>query len=62
MAALPAGRGIDIGGEIVQLGCSRFGPIFAAGIPWKRVERMRAFTHLRGHLDEDCARINGEVL
>ena len=35
--------------------------MFAAEIRRKRVERMRAFTHWRWHLDEVYVKINGEM-
>jgi putative transposase len=39
---------------------NRFGPMFAAEIRRKRVDRMRAYTHWCWHLDEVFVRINGE--
>ena len=39
----------------------RFGPMFAAQIRRKRVDRMRAYTHWRWRLDEVYVRINGEM-
>ena len=36
-----------------------FGPMFAAEIRRKRVDRMRAYTHWRWYLDEVYLRING---
>ncbi len=53
-------RGIDICHETVRLWWNRFGPMFAADIRRKRVDRMRQFTHWRWHLDEVFVRINGE--
>ena len=44
-------RGIDICHETVRLWWSRFGPRFAAAIRKKRVDRMRAYTHWKWHLD-----------
>ena len=38
-------RGIDICHETVRFWWNRFGPMFAAEIRRKRVDRMRAFTH-----------------
>ena len=35
--------------------------MFAAEIRRKRVQRMRAFTHWRWHLDEVYVKINGEM-
>ena len=54
-------RGIDICHETVRLWWSRFGPMFAAEIRKKRVDRMRAHTHWRWHLDEVYVKINGEM-
>ena len=54
-------RGIDICHETVRLWWNRFGPMFAAEIRRKRVQRMRAFTHWRWHLDEVYVKINGEM-
>src|ERR1700739_4192950 len=54
-------RGIDICHEAVLFWWNRFGPMFAAEIRKKRVDRMRAYTHWRWHLDEVYVRINGEM-
>ena len=54
-------RGIDICHETVRLWWNRFGPMFAAEIRRKRVQRMRAFTHWRWHLDEVYVKINVEM-
>jgi putative transposase len=53
-------RGIDICHETVRFWWHRFGPMFAAEIRRKRVDRMRACRHWRWHLDEVFVRINGE--
>src|ERR1700756_3811366 len=58
---LLAERGIDISHETVRLWWNRFGPMFAAEIRKKRVNRMRAHTHRRWHLDEVYVKINGEM-
>lgn len=58
---LLAERGIDICHETVRLWWNRFGPIFAAEICSKRVDRMRAHTQWRWHLDEVYVKINGEI-
>ena len=58
---LLAERGIDICHETVRFWWNRFGPMFAAEIRSKRVQRMRAFTHWRWHLDEVFVKINGEM-
>jgi len=49
---LLAERGIDICHETVRFWWNRFGPMFAAEIRRKRIQRMRAFTHWKWHLDE----------
>ncbi len=54
-------RGIDICHETVRLWWNRFGPMFAAEIRKKRVDRMRAHTHWRWYLDEVYVKINGEM-
>ena len=54
-------RGIDICHETVRLWWNRFGPMFAAEIRKKRVDRMRANTHWRWRLDEVYVKINGEM-
>src|ERR1700712_3984243 len=56
---LLAERGIDVSYETVRFWWNRFGPMFAAEIRRKRVDRMRAFTHWRWHLDEVYVKING---
>jgi putative transposase len=53
-------RGIDICHETVRFWWQRFGPMFAAEIRRKRVDRMRACRHWSWHLDEVFVRINGE--
>jgi putative transposase len=54
-------RGIDICHETVRLWWNRFGPMFAAEIRKKRVDRMRSHTHWRWHLDEVYVKSNGEM-
>ena len=54
-------RGIDVCHETVRFWWDRFGPMFAAEIRRKRVDRMRAYTHWRWHLDEVYVKINGEL-
>ena len=56
---LLAERGIEVSYETVRFWWNRFGPMFAAEIRKKRVDRMRAYTHWRWHLDEVYVRING---
>ena len=57
---LLAERGIDICHETVRFWWNRFGPMFAAEIRRKRVDRMQAYTPWRWHLDEVFVKINGE--
>ena len=45
----------------VRLWWNRFGPTFAAAIRRKRVDRMRAHTHWRWHLDEVYVKVGGEM-
>jgi len=54
-------RRIDICHETVRLWWTRFGPMFAAEIRKKRVDRMRAHAHWWWHLDEVYVKINGEM-
>src|ERR1700761_5930908 len=58
---LLAERVIDVSYETVRYWWNRFGPMFAAEIRRKRVDRMKAFTHWRWHLDEVYVKINGEM-
>ncbi len=53
-------RGIDVSYETIRFWWLRFGPKFAAEIRRKRVDRMRAFSNWRWHLDEVFVKINGE--
>ncbi|QIE56612.1 IS6 family transposase [Pikeienuella piscinae] len=53
-------RGIDVSHETVRFWWIRFGPMFAAKIRRKRVDRMRAVSNWRWHLDEVFVRVNGE--
>ena len=52
-------RGIEISHETVRYWWNRFGPMFAADIRRKRVERMRPTRQWRWHLDEVCVKISG---
>ena len=54
-------RGIDISHETVRFWWNRFGPMFASNIRRKRVQRLRAYSNWRWHLDEMYVRINGEI-
>ena len=53
-------RGIEVSHETTRFWWNRFGPIFAAEIRKKRMDRMRAFSGWRWHLDEMFVKINGE--
>ena len=53
-------RGIEISHETVRYWWNRFGPMFAAEIRRKRIDRMRAFSNWRWHVDEVFVKINGE--
>ena len=52
-------RGIEISHEPVRYWWNRFGPMFAADLRRKRVDRMRGRKHWRWHLDEVFVKING---
>jgi putative transposase len=52
-------RGIEISHETVRYWWNRFGPMFAAKLRRKRVDRMRGRKHWRWHLDEVFVKING---
>ncbi|MEZ5880868.1 MAG: IS6 family transposase [Nitratireductor sp.] len=54
-------RGIDISHETVRFWWNRFGPMFASNIRRKRVQRLRAYSNWRWHLDEMYVKINGEI-
>ncbi len=56
---LPRARNIEISHETVRYLWNRFGPMFAAEIRSRRVNRMRARRHRRWRLDEVCVKING---
>ena len=53
-------RGIDICHETVRFWWNRFGPMFAAEIRKRRIQR-RSYSSWRWHLDEVFVRINGET-
>ena len=53
-------RGIDICHETVRFWWNRFGPMFAAEIRKRRIDR-RSYSIWRWHLDEVFVRINGET-
>lgn len=54
-------RGVDISHETVRFWWNRFGPLFAAEIRRKRVQRLRAHSNWQWHLDEVFVKINGET-
>lgn len=54
-------RGIDICHETVRFWWHRFGPMFAAEIRRRRVDRMCNCRQWRWHLDEMYVKINGET-
>jgi putative transposase len=54
-------RGIEISHETVRFWWNRFGPMFAAEIRRRRVERMRSGIQHQWHLDEVFVKINGET-
>jgi len=53
-------RGVDICHETVRFWWNRFGPMFAAEIRRRRVNRMRSFRHWRWHVVEVFVKVNGE--
>jgi putative transposase len=55
-------RGYDLCHETVRLWWNRFGPLFAADIRRRRVNRMWGFRHWRWHLDEMYVKLNGEMV
>ncbi len=54
-------RGIDVSYESVRFWWHRFGPIFAAEIRKKRIQKLRAYSNWQWHLDEVFVKINGET-
>jgi putative transposase len=54
-------RGIDISHETVRFWWSRFGPVFAAEVRKKRIQKMHAHSNWQWHLDEVFVKINGET-
>ena len=54
-------RGIDVSYESIRYWWHRFGPMFAAEIRRRRIDRMRAFSSWRWHVDEMFVKINGET-
>lgn len=54
-------RGIDICHETIRFWWNRFGPLFAAEIRKKRIQRPRSYSNWQWHLDEVFVNINGET-
>ena len=52
-------RGIEVSHETARFWWNRFGPMFAAEIRRRRVDRMRACKHWCWHLDDVYVKING---
>ncbi len=52
-------RGIEISHETVRYWWNRFGPMFAADLRRKPVDRVRGCKQWRWHLDEVFVKING---
>ncbi len=53
-------RSIDVCHETVRYGWNRFGPLFAAEIRKRRIDRHNG-SNWRWHLDEVFVRVNGEI-
>ncbi len=56
---LPHERGIDISHETIRFWWNRFGSMFASEIRRKRVDRMKAYSNWRWHVDEVFVKVNG---
>ena len=54
-------RGIDVSHETIRFWWNRFGPMFAAEICRKRINRMCSYSNWQWHLDEIFVKINGET-
>ena len=54
-------HGVFINHETVRFWWNRFGPMFAAEIRCRRVDRMRTGIHWQWHLDEVFVKISGEM-
>ena len=54
-------RGIDVCHETVRFWWNRFGPMFAAEMRRKRIDRVRQVPQWRWHLDEVYVKIGGEM-
>ena len=53
-------RGIEVSHETVRYWWNRFGPIFASEIRRKRVQKLRAFSKWKWHVDEVFVKVNGK--
>jgi putative transposase len=53
-------RGIEVSHETIRFWWNRFGPLFAAEIRRKRVDRIRGWPQWQWHVDEVFVKINGE--
>ena len=53
-------RGIDVSHETIRFWWNRFGPMFAKEIRRNRIQKLRAYSNWKWHLDEVFVRINGE--
>ncbi len=53
-------RGIDVSHETVRYWWNRFGPLFASEIRQKRVQKLRAFSKWKWHVDEVFVKVNGK--
>ncbi len=54
-------RGIDVSHETVRYWWNRFGPMFASEIRRKRVQKLRAFSKWKWHVDEVFVKVNGKL-
>jgi len=54
-------NGIETSHEAVRFWWNRLGPMFAAEIRRKRINRMRSYSNWQWHLDEIFVKINGET-
>ncbi len=53
-------RGIDVSHETVRYWWNRFGPMFASEIRRKRVQKLRAFSKWKWHVDGVFVKVNGK--
>ena len=52
-------RGIDVSHERIRFWWNRFGPMFAKEIRQNRIQKLRAYSNWKWHLDEVFVKING---